>query len=52
MTQIFPMLAIDLQDLCWLLFVGFFVLSNVFGGKKKTQEEDAKKKGERCRRGR
>ncbi|MBO34895.1 MAG: hypothetical protein CMO64_01695 [Verrucomicrobiales bacterium] len=46
MTQIFPMLAIDLQDLCWLLFVGFFVLSNVFGGKKKTPEEEEQEMAE------
>ena len=38
MIELHPMLAISLEDICWIAFVGYMVYSSVFASKKKQPE--------------
>ena len=40
MIELCPMLAMSLEDVCWLAFIGYMVFSSIFGSKKKPEEEE------------
>ena len=46
MIELCPILAISLEDVCWLAFIGYMVFSSVFGSKKKPEEEEQAWEGE------